>query len=466
MFNKTFKIIHSKYSNLFKFVFLLRYLIGIFFISILLLLFIPKFFDYSKKNQEIENFLFKNYNLQLISYERIDYKALPKPHLEIKNARLVSSDDINLSVQLLNITPKLKNIYNFENYQASKIIVKKGVINFELEGYINLFNFFKKLEKNFSLEDLSINFKQDNSSLFSVNNFNYSNFGYRKNIIYGKIFDKDFKLEFEEEFKKVEFNLFETGVELELNLDEKKKQNVLSGNAKLKILSTKIKFDFELDKKFLKIKNSFFRNKNILFENKTLIMYQPFSQIESEIFLKEINTNFLRKLDFKKILSYNDLLKKINSNNEITYKSKSFKKNFIKDLNLNLNTSYGRISYFKNMTIPGGNVECSGSTNMVEKNPKIKFDCKIFINDQKKLKKNFSIKNKDDKKINEFKISGKVNLYKNEINLDYLKIGNQNEALKEDLAYFKNLIEKNLLKENFFGIFNYENIKTLLLEIS
>ena len=41
------------------------------------------------------------------------------------------------------------------------------------------------------------------------------------------------------------------------------------------------------------------------------------------------------------------------------------------------------------MTIPGGNVECSGSTNMVEKNPKIKFDCKILINDQKKLKKNF-----------------------------------------------------------------------------
>ena len=31
-----------------------------------------------------------------------------------------------------------------------------------------------------------------------------------------------------------------------------------------------------------------------------------------------------------------------------------------------------RISYFKNMTIPGGNVECSGSTNMVEKNPKNK----------------------------------------------------------------------------------------------
>ena len=46
-----------------------------------------------------------------------------------------------------------------------------------------------------------------------------------------------------------------------------------------------------------------------------------------------------------------------------------------------------------------------------------------------------------------------MNLYKNEINLDYLKIGNQNEALKEDLAYFKNLIEKNLLKENFFWYF-------------
>ena len=216
-----------------------------------------------------------------------------------------------MSVQLLNITPKLKNIYNFENYQASKIIVKKESSNFELEGYINLFNFFKKLEKNFSLEDLSINFKQDNSSLFSVNNFNYSNFGYRKNIIYGKIFDKDFKLKFEEEFKKVEFNLFETGVELELNLDEKKKQNVLSGNAKLKILSTKIKFDFELDKKFLKIKNSFFRNKNILFENKTLIMYQPFLKLGQKYFFKEINTNFLRKLDFKKFFLIMTCLRKL-----------------------------------------------------------------------------------------------------------------------------------------------------------
>ena len=52
------------------------------------------------------------------------------------------------------------------------------------------------------------------------------------------------------------------------------------------------------------------------------------------------------------------------------------------------------------------------------------------------------------KKLMSLKYPARVNLYKNEINLDYLKIGNQNEALKR-IWHILKLIEKILLKENF-----------------
>ena len=54
MINKIYKIIHNKYSTLFKFIFYIRYLFGIFFLSIVLILSIPHFFDFKKKDMIIK----------------------------------------------------------------------------------------------------------------------------------------------------------------------------------------------------------------------------------------------------------------------------------------------------------------------------------------------------------------------------------------------------------------------------
>ena len=64
MINKVQKIINNKFSRVFKFVFFLRYLIAIFFVAIVLFLFIPQFFDYTKKEEIIKNFLSQNYGLK------------------------------------------------------------------------------------------------------------------------------------------------------------------------------------------------------------------------------------------------------------------------------------------------------------------------------------------------------------------------------------------------------------------
>ena len=65
MINKIYKRIHNKYSTLFKFIFFLRYLFGIFFISVVLFLLIPHFFDFKKKDEIIKNYLLESYGLKL-----------------------------------------------------------------------------------------------------------------------------------------------------------------------------------------------------------------------------------------------------------------------------------------------------------------------------------------------------------------------------------------------------------------
>ena len=85
MINKLFKRTHIKYKTLFKFLFFLRYLISIFFISSTLFLLIPKFFNYEKKEVSINNFLMQTYNFEIKGFDKISYNLFPVPNLEISN---------------------------------------------------------------------------------------------------------------------------------------------------------------------------------------------------------------------------------------------------------------------------------------------------------------------------------------------------------------------------------------------
>ena len=83
MINKIYKTIHNKYSSFFKFIFFLRYLIAIFFVASVLLLFIPQFFDYKKKEDIIKSYLIKNYGLEVTKLKNIKFNSFPIPHLQL-----------------------------------------------------------------------------------------------------------------------------------------------------------------------------------------------------------------------------------------------------------------------------------------------------------------------------------------------------------------------------------------------
>ena len=133
MLNKFYKIIHIKNYRFFRFIFFIRYLIAIFLLSIVLFLTLPNFFNYEKRAKIIKNYILTNYNFEIENYETIRYRFFPLPRIEIRNVQV----NPNLSASILNtkilkIYPKLFSIYNFQNFQTSKIILSDSNLNLEM----------------------------------------------------------------------------------------------------------------------------------------------------------------------------------------------------------------------------------------------------------------------------------------------------------------------------------------------
>jgi hypothetical protein len=467
MINKIYKRIHNKYSTLFKFVFFLRHLLGIFFISVLLFLTIPYLFDFQKQDEVIKNLLLKNYSLKLNNYESIKYNFLPTPNLEILNATAsLNSDLINLDIKNMNIYPRLINIYNFKNLKAKKLILNKNNISIDINKLKFLSTYIYKLNNNVTFNDLDLIIYNDEKLLINFKDINFSNYGFNKNIVNGQVFKKNFKLIIDDSFKKINFELLNTGINLSLDLDETKKINNLSGVVKAKVLNTNLKFLFNYDEQKLRIYNSFFRSKNLSFNNKSIITHHPFFGAKSRFNIEEINSKVLKNLNLNRILSSKNLIKKINSENIINYNSKKFNRSFIDNLNLKFNLVNGSLTYFKNISTINSFLSCEGTSNLLDEFPILSFNCSINSKSKKKLLKKFSIKYKNKNKNFNLSTEGNINLLNNKINFINIQMNEDYEASKEDLVYFKKIFETTLLNENFLAIFNLNKIKKFILEIS
>ena len=465
MLNKFFKRIHNMNSRILKFIFFLRYLVAIFFVTISLFLTIPMFFNYEKKEDVIKNYLIKDYNLEIIEYDNIKYKAWPLPRLELKKAQInFKKTKTSLEVTNLKIYPKIFSIYNFDDFKANKIIFDDIIANLQIINFtIFIEQLFKQTNK-ISLNNLNIKIKNKNKSILKIENLYFSNFGYNKNYIKGKVFGKKFKLDLEDKFRSFKFRLLNSGIKAVLFFDKEQNQKKKSGTFKSKVLNTNLKLNFIYDDKKLKIFNSFFRSKNLSLNNESTITFTPYLNMSSNFEIEELNFRIFEKIDLIKIIELKDIIKKINSNNVINYKPKKFTKSLIDDLSLQIDLAYGRLTYKKKFLITGNLFNCEGNFNILEEYPLLYFNCKIIVNEKKKLLKKFSIKTKKKNDILEIETKGNLNILNKKINFDKILLNGINST-KEDLKYFKNSFESILFEKNFFGIFDLEKIKSYIIEV-
>ncbi len=466
MLNKFFKIINNKYSKFLKFIFFLRYLLLIFFISISVFLIIPNFFNYEKKIEIIKTSLIKNYDLEIIKNKKIEFKALPMPSLELKDTQLSYGNfSGKFYVKNFRIYPKLTSLYNFEKFKINKVILENSYISLESSSLKTFIKKFFNQENKIFLNKLNLKITNANKSIIVIKNIRFSNYRYDKNTILGVVFDKRFKLVVDKNLKNFNFKIPKAGVTTDININQKN-DDLINGVFKSKILNTNIKFNFDFTNQKIRIYNSNFRSKNLSFKNDSLINFSPFFEIVSKINIENLNTKLLKNLDFYKLLNSKEILKKINSKNEIYFKSAKIGGNIVDEFNLKADLAYGRLNYSNKILISKNISFCNGNINFLEEYPLLFFDCSFDLYHKHKFLKKFSIKKKDEVKVFKIKTKGNLNILNKKINFISVSTDNNYKASNEDLIYFKNTFENTLFNKSFLDIFDLKKIKSFILQLS
>ena len=466
MLNKFYKIINNKYSKFFRFIFFLRYLLLIFFISTSVFLIIPNFFNYEKKIKLIKASLVKNYDLEIIESKKIEYRALPAPSLELKDTQISNGKfSSKLYVKNLRIYPKFTSLYNFENFKLNKIILENSNISLESSNLKIFIKKFLNQENKIIIDKLNLKITNANKSIINIKDIRFSNYGYKKNSILGEVFDKEFKLVVGNNFKNFHFKIINAGVTADINLSQKN-EDFISGVFKSKILNTNLKFNFDYSNDKFNIYKSNFRNKNLSFKNDSLINFSPFFEIVSKIYIENINTKLFKKLDYYRLINSKEFIKKINSKNEIYFKSTKFGGNIIDEINLKADLAYGRLNYSSKILISKNISLCKGNINFLEEYPLLFFDCSFDLYHKQKFLKNFSIEEKNEDKNFKLHTKGNLNILNKKINLKSVSTDDNYKASNEDLIYFKNTFENILFDKSFLDIFDLKKIKSFILELS
>ena len=466
MINKFYKTIHNKYYRFFSFIFFLRYVIGLFVISSILFLLVPNYFNYEKRSDSLKNHLTKNYDMKILTYEKIEFNSFMVPYIEFKNALIkLNTSPMELNVKKLKIYPKFLSIYNYQNFQSNKIVLKKSNMILENSNFKFLIKKFINQKNNLYLNDLNIEINDAFKSLVSIEKVKFINYGYKKNIIEGYIFGKKFKIKINKNSNNINFKLLKSGINIDIQLDENNDANSISGVFKSKILNTKLKSNFSYDENSINIYNLFFRSKNLSFKNESFITLKPFVYSNSKFEIEDINVEIFDKLKIDKYLNSN-ILKKININNEVNFNSKKFSRNFFDKLNLKFDLAYGRLNYSKKLSISDDILQCKGNINLLEEFPLLIFDCLINSKSKRDFLKKFNIDTKKDNETFNLNVKGNLNILNQKINFKDISLNENYKASNEDLNYFKENFENIIFNENFLGIFNFGKIKEFILEIS
>tara|TARA_B100001057_G_scaffold73493_1_gene67881 strand:- start:4097 stop:5500 length:1404 start_codon:yes stop_codon:yes gene_type:complete len=467
MLNKFYKIIHNRYSRFFEFIFFIRYLFVIFFISIAIFLIIPYFFNYEKRADLIKNNLLQDYNIKITEYQNIKFDALPLPTLTLRNVKAsFQSSEANLNIKNLVIYPRFLSIINLRNFQINKLVLEDSDISIKIFGIINFIKQILNNEKKLALNNFNLKIAEKNNQIISLENITLTNFGYSENLASGKIFDKKFKLLIDEGIKNINFTLVKSGISAQINLDENSKKKSIKGIFKSKILDKNLKFNFDYNEGVLKISNSYFRGKDLSFKSSSTIIFKPYLDFDSFINVTELNTIFFKNLNLDKLLEKKDLIKKINGKKTFNFTPKKLSHNLIDELSLKVDLAYGNLGYSKKFSISNNYFECEGDVNLLDDYPLLFFNCNIEINDKKKFFKIFSIKLKEKNTFLKIFSKGNLNLINKKINFDNIVINNNEKVSSEDLKYLKNTFESILFDKNFLKIFNLEKIKKFIIEIS
>ena len=315
--------------------------------------------------------------------ENIKFSSFPIPNLKMNS--IISnyhSGEKNLRIKKLVIYPELLNIYNYGNFKARKVILENSDLKINLKNIKNIKNIYNS-EKKTIFKNLNLEIKDGNNNIINFKKISFSNYGYKKNIIDGELFDKKFKIDLNDDLSSFEFKLLKTGLSAILDIQDKNKEGSLNGSLKGKVLKSNFYFKFVYDGDVVNVDEFFFRDKKLSFDSKGYIELKPFfyANITSEI--KNIDSELIKTINIDNFLKLKRFIKNANTQNNFVFKTQRFSNSFFDSLDIKTNLAYGRLNISKTLLVLKNNINCESNVNLMEEYPVINFRCSINILDKK-----------------------------------------------------------------------------------
>ena len=161
---------NSKVSNFNKF--LITFIALLFFYLFYLL--IPTLYDKTRLQNNIEDKLFKEFNINFSISSDISYNILPSPHFLIKNSKIFTifrEKPISISeIKELKIFISQKNFFNKDKIVISKLIINKA--NFSLKKndliFLNKVSNNKFSNKKINVINSNVFFKDNSDEIITI----------------------------------------------------------------------------------------------------------------------------------------------------------------------------------------------------------------------------------------------------------------------------------------------------------
>ncbi len=449
--------------------------VAVVFISFILVYFtVPKFFDFNKRQSLIVNIIEDNFSLEIRNISDISYSIFPTPRLNIK--------DVNLRFKKNKFEAKSKNlslllnplhIYDYKKLNFKKIIVNQSIFSVETSNLKKFAKYFYDLNNQIFIKNSKILLEDSKKEFLSLNKINFNNKNKKKLSFKGVLFEKKILINF---FTNINENqliidLPEMGVKIAFFLDKKSNFDNYEGLLKSKILNTVLQFDFKKNESF-EMYNSILRNKlfNTSIDGK--IKTIPHFNFDLNFNIKKINFNELKKFfssdtknNFDELTRFS---KRINGKSKISYKGRIFKLKSFKKTDINLTLENGDLKFENSLfELDSGKIIFSGIIKENFGKRTFDFDLSFNLKDKSKILKDFKVKRNDklSKEPINIDVVGTLNLSSRKIYFKKIIINKNNEAKEEELLFYKEIFENELIKDDLSGVFNLSKITVFLEKI-
>ncbi len=444
-------------------------------ISFILVYFtVPKFFDFNKRQNLIIKIIEDNFFLEIRNISDISYSIFPTPRLNIKNINLkFQKNEFNAKSKNLSLLLHPFHIYDYKKLDFKKIMINQSIFSVETGNFKKFVKYFYDLNNQIFIKNSKILLKDSKNEFLSFNKINFDNKNKKKLSFNGLLFEKRILINF---FTFINENqliidLPDMGVKIGFFLDKKSSFDNYEGVLKSKILNTVLQFDFKKKENF-EIYNSILRNKLFNTSIDGTIKTIPHFNFDLNLNIKKINFNQLKKLfnsytsnDFDELTTFS---KRINGKSKISYKGRIFKLKSFKKTDINLVLENGDLKFENSLLeLDSGNVTFSGIVKENFGRRTFDFDLSLNFKDKTKILKEFKVKNNNrlSKEPINIDVIGTLNLSSRKIYFKKIIIDKINESKEEELLFYKEIFEKELINENLTGIFNFSKIKDFLEKI-